>query len=395
MMNAPEMCHCRIWCRETGIAGGQGGYEKGCPQLNVRHMGLTTTWGKSPELLREYSTQGADGKWAGVKDHAPNLCLLHLKQHHDKGLPLGLITEDRPTEWGANHPSGMKEGKKIGWKCDPPDYTKTPGDHKYLLRDETTGKDLLRDKINKKVAGASDVIRKKDDKIARLEKRLALAEKHNRLLIHHHYKLPSLLMRSWKDGEWVAPDPDDDDVINEFKSFKKKLNTFRKDDRKEQRKVIKEDPTMANKEVNEVAWEMVKNPTDLIKMGEVEDLKEHFEDVDWETAPETEGMMREILFDLANQVVDDIEATNPETEMTEDWEEPIEDDEDVMAVMGGMIEYLEGQDFISKVLNPVQGRKTIIKNRSLGRRWLKGQSKKRSADWILGASKVIGALPVK
>jgi hypothetical protein len=76
--------------------------------------------------------------------------------------------------------------------------------------------------------------------------------------------------------------------------------------------------------------------------------------------------------------------------MTEDWEEPIEDDEDVMAVMGGMIDYLEGQDVATR--HRLIGH---MKTRCQGRVWLKVMAKKKSADWISGASKVVGKLPIR
>jgi len=72
--------------------------------------------------------------------------------------------------------------------------------------------------------------------------------------------------------------------------------------------------------------------------------------------------MREMLFDIANSVIDD---------------EPVRDS------VKGMIDYIEGKEQAEKVVVNVKGNGKRIKT------WIRWQKQKRSADWIAGAMSVV------
>lgn len=359
-MNDRDMCHCRIWCRETGQAGGQGGYEKACPQLKVGRHGITKSWEKYPELKTEYGELNCGNLDLNLAGRTINLCLFHLNMKETKGLQCGLITETRPTQWGENAPHGKKPGDDIKWKCDPPDYSKLPGEHKYLLRDETTGKDLLRDKLNKKVIAAEKVIDRKDSKIQALEEQVKRLQALNVSLIQAHYKMPHFMSMGRFNPETGLRDPVDPkdpsvkQVWDDWR-MKLKMTTGENATASDRRRVYREDELMKNQHFNDIVWEDIRAVTQLIPKEPIQ------EEPAWSDKVDIEADMREMLFDIANSVIDD---------------------EPVRVSVNGMVENIEGQAAADMVLSNVKG------NRKRFNQWVRWQKKKRSADWIAGAMSV-------
>ena len=360
-MNDREMCHCRIWCRETGLAGGQGGYEKACPQLKVGRHGITKSWEKYPDLKSKYGELFCGKTELTSEGSRINLCLYHLNMAETKGLQCGLITEDRPLKWGPNAPHGKKEGDSIKWKCDPPDYSRTHGEHKYLLRDETTGKDLLRDKLNKKVLEAERVIGRKDAKIEALEEQVKRLQALNTGLIQAHYKMGHHMSHGpWdrETGQWLPVDPKDEKVKQTWDEWRMKLKMTSGENATavERRRVYREDELMKNQQFNDIVWEDIRAITQLIPKEPLQD------EPPWEETVDIQADMREMLFDIANSVIDD---------------EPVRDS------VKGMIDYIEGKEQAEKVVVNVKGQAKRLNT------WMRWQEKKRSADWIAGAMSVV------
>ena len=272
-MNDPKMCWARVWCRETGIAGGQGGYEKAC------HLKQTG-------------------------DHT---CGFHKK----KGLQMGLITEERPTTWGEDDnvcPNDKKEGADIKWKCSPPDYSLTHGDHKYKVRDETVGKDLLRDKMNKKMIAMEKSLTAMKEKLAKETEKREKAESITKQLIMAHYDLKSHFTHKRTEGEWVPAEATDDEVVKDFKELKHWIDVLhRQTDYDECCKIVRQSQTekgyhgnLASQDFNELFWETFKNPGDLVKVPE-----NYIPPDDVPEAVEVESDMRAMLFNIADNIVQD------------------------------------------------------------------------------------------
>ncbi len=368
-MNDRDMCHCRIWCRETGLAGGQGGYEKACPQLKVGRHGITKSWEKYPELRQEYGELFCGALGLTSEGSRINLCLYHLNMKKTKGLQLGLITEDRPLKWGPNAPHGKKEGDTIKWKCDPPDYSRTHGEHKYLLRDETTGKDLLRDKLNKKVLEAERVISRKDAKMEFLEEQVRQLQAMNTSLIQAHYKMGHHMSHGRWDGEtaqWLPVDPKDEKVKQTWDEWRMKLKMTSGENATgtERRRVYREDELMKNQAFNDICWEGTRAITQLIPKEPIQD------EPPWEETVDVEADMREMLFDIANSVIDD---------------------EPVRETVKGMVDYIEGKETASEIIhNP----RKHMKTKKQGDCFINIHLKKgKSQEWCQGAYSEIKNLP--
>ena len=368
-MNDADMCHCRIWCRETGQAGGQGGYEKACPQLKVGRHGMTKSWDKYPDLKYKYGELFCGYLNLNREGRHINLCLYHLNLKETKGLQCGLITETRPTHWGPNAPHGKKEGDEIKWKCDPPDYSKTHGEHKYLLRDETAGKDLLRDKLNKKVIQAEKVIARKDAKIQALEEQVKGLQAFNTALIHAHYKMPHHMgigRFNPETGLRLPVDPKDPRVKETWDEWrmKLKLTSSANTTGVERRRVYREDELMKNQAFNDICWEDIRAITQLIPKEPLQ------EEPPWSETIDIEADMREMLFDMANQVIDD---------------EPVRDS------VKAMVDYIEGKETTHRI---IQDPKKYMKSQAHAKSFIRAQEKKgMSQDWIQGAWSEIKTLP--
>jgi hypothetical protein len=371
-MNDRDMCHCRIWCRETGLAGGQGGYEKACPQLKVGRHGITKSWDKYPDLKKKYGELFCGSLGLTAEGSRVNLCLYHLNMAETKGLQCGLITEERPTLWGKNAPHGKKEGDEIKWKCDPPDYSKTHGEHKYLLRDETTGKDLLRDKLNKKVKEAERVISRKDAKIQALEEQVKRLQAMNTSLIHAHYKMPHHMgigRFNPETGLRERVDPKDPQVKETWDDWRMKLKMTSGENATgvERRRVYREDELMKNQAFNDICWTDIRAITQLIPKEPLQD------EPPWSEAVDIEADMREMLFDMANSVIDD------------------EPDRVAKQSVMAMVDYIEGKE---TVLAIIQNPKKYMKSQTQAKSWVRLREKEgKSPDWMAGAMSVIKTLP--
>ena len=236
-MNDPEMCHARIWCRETGVAGGSnGGYEKAC---RYKHTG-------------------------------GQICNFHKK----KGLQLGLITDPRPNTWGDDGntcPNDKTPGAPIKWKCDPPDYSKTADEHIVNIRDESFGKDLVRAQMNKKIHKMETQIKSMEEKLKKAEHRALKAESLARQMTIAHYDI------SWRH----LAEATDEKVIHDFKILKKDLDTLHRDTNHDECKKLKrQHPRLSNSEFNELAWETYKKPADLVKADVIDEIKISFKQVE-------------------------------------------------------------------------------------------------------------------
>tara|TARA_R110000796_G_scaffold243641_1_gene366300 strand:- start:1362 stop:2414 length:1053 start_codon:yes stop_codon:yes gene_type:complete len=265
-MNHPDMCWARVWCRETGIAGGQGGYEKAC------HLQQTG-------------------------DH---ICGFHKK----KGLQMGLITEERPNYWGEDGnvcPNDKKEGADIKWKCAPPDYSLTHGDHKYKVRDETVGKDLLRDKMNKKMEAMEKKVKSMEKQLAKETEKRHAAEELAKQMVIAHYELGNHFSNK-RDGEggYVPAQPTDPEVSKEFAELKTNINILHRQKNEVDCRKIRRETKFKNDAFNEIFWDSYKNVSALVKGTKVEgEVKDQVE------VSEVVSNIREMLFNIADKVVEE------------------------------------------------------------------------------------------
>jgi|TARA_R110002020_G_scaffold113404_7_gene260860 hypothetical protein len=302
--NHPSLCHCRVWCRETGQAGGQGGFEKGCPQKNIKHRPSKTFTEEEAELWND-------------PESTPPLCLFHARaEKKNGGLNFGYITEERPTHFSDNTPHGFhnRVGKKIPWKCNPPDYTKTHKEHQYRLRDDTSSRDLLRDKYEK-------IIGEKEKSVQHQITRRKIAEEHLRRknrqfseFVKTIYKMPWFMLLTFNRDEkrWYPMDPESDQVIQYFQEWRARLKEICAEKTKgyQRRKIIKEHPEFGNLNLNEMVYETIKKPMDLVWEDPDElDLRLKNESDDFDGKVEGECICRDLLFDIVNLSVQKEEDT--------------------------------------------------------------------------------------
>jgi len=295
--NDPKMCHCRVWCRETGIAGGQGGYEKGCPQLNIKYR-PSKSFNEEEKL-----------KWAN-EDDRPQLCLFHARKNEEwGGLPFGLITHERPKTFGScGTPHGFKNkiGKDIKWKCDPPDYTKTHAEHPYRLRDDTSSKELLKNKYEKqlKKTEASEKYQRQRRRLAEVRE----AEAMRKLVefVGLVYDMPKFMEKQFvgRPQLWIPMNPEDPRVQEYFGEWRETLTKFRNAKRSQQRRWGKKQPEFANQRINDIAYETFKTPEDMVweNPDELNDrLRKELKNYDETVVAYCD--CRDILFDIVNDVV--------------------------------------------------------------------------------------------
>jgi hypothetical protein len=294
--NHPTLCHCRVWCRETGQAGGQGGFEKGCPQLNIKHR-------PSKSFTKEEAEE-----WTSP-DTTPPLCLYHARmEKKNGGLNFGYITDERPTHFSDNTPHGFNNrvGKKIPWKCNPPDYSKTHKEHQYRLRDDTSSRDLLRDKYEK-------IIGEKEKSVQHQITRRKIAEEHLRKknlgfseLIKTIYKMPYFMVRTFNRDEkkWYPMDPNSDQVIQYFQEWRELLKEFISVKRHWRRRMVKDHPEFGNHHLNEMVYETIKKPSDLAWEDPDElEIRLKEESGDFDGKVEGECICRDLLFEMVNSSV--------------------------------------------------------------------------------------------
>tara|TARA_R110001632_G_scaffold20246_3_gene60847 strand:- start:8408 stop:9586 length:1179 start_codon:yes stop_codon:yes gene_type:complete len=347
-MNHHTMCHARVWCRETGQAGGQGGYEKACP----------------------------------LKMTGDHLCAFH----HKKGIQMGLITEERPSTWGEESnmvPHGKKAGGEIKWKCSPPNYDLTHGDHKYKIRDETVGKDLLRDKLNKKFQAMEKQLEVWQKRVKVAEEKQETAEQTLKHFTREHYEMEyHFHQKRDGNGGWTPAKADDPEVVEDFKALKKNINILHRGvaPAAELRKIVRDNPMLGNEGCNEIFWETFKNPGDFVKTAKTFvplDVEEILAPVD------ISNDIREMLFDISNKAV----------------EQGIQNEEAAIDLacqqaMDGMVSYLEGVDFTEKVMeNP---RATLkYRNDRNAKTYLKHKYDNKSEEYARGCESIIKTLPMK
>ena len=349
-MNHPTMCHARVWCRETGQAGGQGGYEKACP----------------------------------LKMTGDHLCAFH----HKKGIQMGLITEERPSTWGEEDnvvPHGKKAGAEIKWKCSPPNYDLTHGDHKYKVRDETVGKDLLRDKLNKKFQAMEKQLEVMKKRVETAEKKTETAEQTLKQFVMAHYDMGYHFNQKWnaETNEWVPAKADDPKVVEDFKALKKNINILHrdKDDTGQtQRKIIRENKVLGNPDCNDIFWETFKNPGEFIKTAKTLKVMEVAEIL----APvDISNDIREMLFDISDRAVEQgIQNEDAAIDLA------------CQQAVCGMVSYLEGAEFVQKILaRPSPAFK--YRNDRNAKSLIKNHANKKGNDYTRGCISVIKTLPVK
>ena len=294
--NDPTMCHCRVWCRETGIAGGSGGYEKGCPQLNIKYR-----------PSKSFTEEEKKMWMSGTEDDRPPLCLFHARNliKHG-GLPFGLITEERPKTFGeCGTPHGFKNrvGQEIKWKCDPPDYTKTHKEHPYRLRDDTSSKDLMRNKYEQqlKKAETSEKYQRERRKIA--ETRRAYAERELVDFIKVSYGMPHYMSMKFdrENRYWLPMNPNDSQVQEYFAKWYENLTLSVKGKSYQRRKLGRDKPEFSNRNLNEKVFDKIKKPEDLVweDKDELNDrLRAEYKNYDEKVALTCD--CRDILFDVVN-----------------------------------------------------------------------------------------------
>lgn len=298
--NDETMCHCRVWCRETGQAGGQGGYEKGCPQSNIKYK-------PSPSFTRQEKEDWKE------QDQRPYLCLFHARAERDNsGLNFGFITEERPTHFTDNTPHGFhgRVGQKIPWKCDPPDYNKTHAEHKYRLRDDTCSRDRLRNKYEKMLQDKEKTTEYQIKRRELAEQRSRNAERQVSEFVRVAYGMPHYMNMTFdrENKKWKPIDITSESVNQYFNEWRNNLNKFLTAKRWQRRKWGKEEPLFTNSNLNELAYDKIRKVEDFC--WETEDqLNErlHQEYDDYDKRVEITCRCRDIVFDMVNSLVQETE----------------------------------------------------------------------------------------
>jgi hypothetical protein len=298
--NDETMCHCRVWCRETGQAGGQGGYEKGCPQSNIKYK-------PSPSFTRQEKEDWKE------QDQRPYLCLFHARAERDNGgLNFGFITEERPTHFTDNTPHGFhgRVGQKIPWKCDPPDYNKTHAEHKYRLRDDTCSRDRLRNKYEKILQDKEKTTEYQIKRRELAEQRSRNAERQVSEFVRVAYGMPHYMNMTFdrENKKWKPIDITSASVNQYFNEWRNNLKKFLTAKRWQRRKWGKEEPLFTNSNLNELAYDKIRKVEDFC--WETEDqLNErlHQEYDDYDKRVEITCRCRDIVFDMVNSLVQETE----------------------------------------------------------------------------------------
>ena len=172
--------------------------------------------------------------------------------------------------------------------------------------------------------------------------------------------------------EWMPVDPEDGNVKYFWKTWRDdmKMMYLESSEGVDKRRLVREKPVMGNQQFNEFAYESARTLNQWIKLGTTQDPPP-----DWQEQSDIQSDMKEMLFDMANSIVEKSEDKKVVSEF-------------ISPIWDRCLERQAGRDWVQGVIDNPRA-KGMFKTQKMMRRSME----KKGDHFKEGAEELITTLP--